>query len=570
MIKKINKIAIANRGEIAVRIIRGAQELGIKTVLLHSDVDRDSMAYRMSDEQVCIGSFEARQSYLHLDSVFEGVVSSKAQAVHPGVGFLSESADLARAFEKKGIFFVGPNSDFLSLFSNKKALCDEVKQLGIPTLPSFIIEKENLFIVLDFKAKEGNLSLDGKNKKHQKIEKALNQIYSKASEIGYPLMVKTNEGGGGRGLRKVYHKKDLIDAIESAFKEGKNSFQSENLFLEKYLDEARHIEAQIFVGADGSFFHLGTRDCTVQRRFQKLIEEAPASYLSFQVEEKIRNATLKFMKRFESYRGAGTLEFLVQGDQYYFIEMNPRLQVEHPVTEIIEGVDIVKAQILTAQNKPLLWNQKEFKKEFKSSNRPLYAIECRILAEDYDKFLRDGSIWPSTGKLGSVYWPLGPGRRFDVGFEKDDEITHFYDSLIGKVIVWDESRIRAIQKMRKTLSDTILFGVKTNISFLMSLLAHPDYVSGKMSTDFISNLIFDIPSSKNKNRNQKDEFPRSFSKPLLFYKGQEDLNKEDLKLAEKVYSYFKSFESKTKKDFKKISSSSSAESYKNPWMESWT
>lgn len=542
-IKNFFKIAIPNRGEVAVRIIRSSQELGIKTLLLHSEADRDSLAYRISDERICIGSSSVNTSYLNLEAVINGAVSRKVEALHPGFGFLSESPRLAHACQENNIQFIGPSEQCLHLLAQKPSVCHMAKNLGIPVLPSFSIPS---FFTSKSEGEEGRGNKRKKNQKSSMLSRE--DFFKKASQFPYPLMAKMSEGGGGRGLRRVSRVLDLEDSLKSALREGGLGFRSKEIFLEKYLEGAKHIEIQIFGGADGYLYCLGERDCSIQRRHQKILEEAPASFLSETLKSEIKKAAFLLMKNLGFvYEGAATVEFLVKGEDFYFLEVNPRLQVEHPVTEVLTGVDLVKAQILTAQGRPVFWERKPEPFDLRG-----HAIECRIYAEDpfcFDDKQERQSL-PSTGFLGSCSWPHGPGRRFDIGFEKGDWITPFYDALLAKVIVWDETRLRAINKMRRALKECILFGLKTNIPYLTSILEDEDFISGKIDTQFFSRHFSKyFLSSIRRNKNQ-----------FLFR--QDQLSVDEKMLGEKVG--------------KKWISSSSQEmaaflptDRPNPWFHPW-
>ncbi len=440
---KISKLAIANRGEVAVRIIHACRDMGITSVLLHSDADEKTMAYRMADETVRIGSSPVNESYLSIENNIAAAKSVGADAVHPGFGFLSENADFAQACADHRLIFVGPSPASIRLFGDKISAKILVEQLKISTVPGY-----------------------------QGADQELNLLIRKCDEIGYPVIIKASGGGGGRGLKVARNKSEAAGAIESAQREGQNAFGSSNVFIERYLDKAKHIEIQIFGDAKGQIFHLSERDCSVQRRHQKVIEEGPASMISQPMRKKLAEAAVKIASA-AKYKGAGTVEFLVQGDEYFFIEMNTRLQVEHPVTELILGIDLVKAQILTAQDLPLSWQQDEL-------NARGHSIECRLYAED--SYL--GGI-PSVGVLGNCHWQAGPGRRFEVGFDMGNEVTSFYDSMIAKIVVWDENRTRCIQKMKNALKETVIFGLKTNIPYLLAILDHEEFVDGNMTTQFI-------------------------------------------------------------------------------------
>jgi len=438
---KFRKVGIANRGEVAVRIIRACQELGLQTVLFHSTPDVNTRAYRMADVTEEIGGGPSQESYLSIDANIQAAIRSGVDAVHPGFGFLSENPEFARACEKNGITFIGPSSDAIRLFGDKISAKELVERLQAPLIPGYKGE-----------------------------DQTLERLTREAEGIGYPVMVKAAAGGGGRGLKIIREASQAKEMIESAQREGLSAFGSSKVFLEKYIEAAKHIEVQIFGDAAGKVHSLFERECSVQRRHQKIIEESLSPSLTEALREKI-SKTAVMIAEAAQYKGAGTVEFLLEGDRFYFMEMNTRLQVEHPVTEMVLGVDLVKAQILTAMDEPLLWWE---------DLRPRgHAIECRLYAEDP---YMNGV--PSTGLLGFCSFPEGPFRRFEVGFEEGDEITSFYDSMIAKIIVWDESRTRAIQKMEQTLKDTVVFGVKTNIPLLLKILSHEEFIRGTMTTRF--------------------------------------------------------------------------------------
>jgi acetyl/propionyl-CoA carboxylase alpha subunit len=438
----LTKLAIANRGEVAVRIIRAAQEMGIETLLLHSEADANSLPARLVDERICIGPAEVSASYLNISVNIESALSRGADAIHPGFGFLSENAEFAESCLARGLIFVGPSPEAIRLFGDKISAKHLVEKAGGPTVPGY----------------------DGNDQTPARLEQ-------EADRIGYPVMVKATAGGGGRGLRVIRNRGAARSEIEAAQREGKLAFGSAKVFLEKYIEGAKHIEVQIFGDASGKIFALGERECSVQRRHQKIIEEAPAAQLPPALKEKLVKVAID-VGQAAGYVGAGTVEFLVTGNEFYFMEMNTRLQVEHPVTEMVYGVDLVKAQLLTAQGKPLGWGELVPRG---------HAVECRLLAEDpYNNGL------PSTGRISTAAWPIGPGRRFDAGVESGDVVSTHYDPMIAKIIVVDESRTKAIQKMKRTLSETIMFGVRTNIPLLQEILRQPEFVLGTMSTDFFA------------------------------------------------------------------------------------
>ncbi|HVK61302.1 MAG TPA: biotin carboxylase N-terminal domain-containing protein [Bdellovibrionales bacterium] len=440
---KITKLAIANRGEVAVRIIHACKELGIRTVLLHSDVDIGTRAWRMADEKVCIGPAPTASSYLNIEANVRGAVSAGAQAVHPGFGFLSENADFAQACIDAGLIFVGPKPETIRALGDKISAKKLIESAKVPTVP-------------------GYAGAD------QKVE----TLVAEAARIGFPVIVKAAAGGGGRGMKVIRSNEEAPELIASAQREAMSAFGSAIVFLEKYLDRAKHIEFQVFGDFTGKCVHLFERECSVQRRHQKIVEESLSPSLTQELRAQMGKAAVDLAEK-AGYNGAGTVEFLVQDGKFYFLEMNTRLQVEHPVTEMVLGVDLVKAQILTAAKEFVVWKQADLIPRG-------HAIECRVYAEDsYNRGL------PSTGELLALSFPEGPGRRFEVGFEAGDEVTSFYDPMIAKIIVWDENRERAIRKTLKVIDESVIFGVRTNLPYLRSILSHPEFISGKMTTQFI-------------------------------------------------------------------------------------
>lgn len=440
---KIKRLAIANRGEVAVRIIMACKEMGIESVLLHSEADISTRAYRMADRRICVGSASTSESYLNIAANVQGAVAAGVDAVHPGFGFLSENADFAEAVQKAGMIFVGPSPKATRTLGDKVSCKTLAQKLGLPLVPGYQGEDQNL-----------------------------DHLVAEAEKIGFPVIVKAAAGGGGRGMKVLRSREGARELIESAQREALAAFGSQVVFLEKYLDRAKHIEFQIFGDATGRVIHLFDRECSVQRRHQKIIEEAISPSLTPDVRRKMGEAACAIAEA-ANYQGAGTVEFLYQDEKFYLLEVNTRLQVEHPVTELVMGVDLVKAQILTAEGQAVFLNRDLMIPRG-------HSIECRIYAEN--PYL--GGV-PSTGRVGTVWWPEGPGRRFDYGVEAGDEVTPFYDSMIAKVIVWDETRPRAIQKMQQVLSESIVFGVHTNIPYLKQILSHPEFVQGTMTTRFI-------------------------------------------------------------------------------------
>lgn len=443
IVKEIKRVAIANRGEVAVRIIKACEELGLETVLLHSDVDRGSRAYRMANFKVCIGGAPSSESYLNIENNIQGALAGGADALHPGFGFLSENADFAEACGKAGLVFVGPSAQSIRLLGDKISCKKLAQKAGLPLVPGY----------------EGE---------DQSVQTLLTEI----EKIGLPVIIKAAAGGGGRGMKLIRTMAEAQTQIESAQRESKAAFGSDKVFVEKYLDRAKHIEFQIFGDSTGHVQHLFDRECSVQRRHQKIVEEATSPSLTDDLRRQMGEMAAS-IGQLAQYKGAGTVEFLLQDGKFYLLEVNTRLQVEHPVTEEVMGIDLVKMQLQTAQGKFA------FPKNF--LNRPQgHSIECRVYAEDPFK-----NGMPSTGLLGTVSWPEGPRRRYEFGFEKGDTITSFYDPMIAKVIVWDQTRPAAIQKMIQVLQEATVFGVHTNIPYLIAILSHDEFINGIMTTRFI-------------------------------------------------------------------------------------
>lgn len=447
--KEIKRIAIANRGEVAVRILRACEELGIETVLLHSDVDVHSRAYRMATKTICIGSAPTAQSYLNIQANIDGALAAGADAVHPGFGFLSENADFAEACEKSGLIFIGPDAETIRTLGDKVRFKNLAEKAQLPLVPGYQGENQDVSFLI------------------QQVEK-----------IGLPVIVKAAAGGGGRGMKLIRSLDEAQNLIESAQREALSAFGSAQVFLEKYLDRAKHIEFQIFGDCTGHVQHLFDRECSVQRRHQKIIEEATSPSLTEDLRRRMGEVACT-IATLGKYKNAGTVEFLLQDGKFYLLEVNTRLQVEHPVTEEVLGIDLVKMQILTAAD------QFVFKTEDIRFPKG-HSIECRVYAENS----YEGGV-PSTGLLGYIHWPEGPRRRYEYGFATGDTITSHYDPMIAKVIVWDENRPRAIQKMIRTLKDSTVFGVHTNIPYLIEILSHEEFQKGTMTTRFIETYFVD-------------------------------------------------------------------------------
>jgi len=438
-----HKILIANRGEIAVRIIRTCMYMGIETVAVYSTADKDSLHVQLADEAVCIGGPKSKDSYLNMENIISAAINTGAEAIHPGFGFLSENADFAQLCEDCGIIFIGPKSEHIRAMGNKSWARNKMKEINVPVVPG----------------SEGEI---------ESIEDAIKL----ATKIGYPVLVKASAGGGGRGMRIANDEETLKNAINTAKHEAINAFGEGTLYLEKYVSNPRHIEFQVLCDKYGNILHLHQRDCSIQRRNQKIIEEAPG-IINQELKERMIEATLKACRAI-NYENAGTLEFLVSGEDFYFIEMNTRIQVEHPVTEMITGKDIVKEQIKIASGEKISFNQDEVVING-------YSIECRINAEDPKHQFR-----PSPGKIKLMHIPSGNGIRFDSLIFPDCEIQPFYDSMIGKLIVHGENREEAVKKMRAALEELVIQGLDTNQNFLYMIINNPDYIKGNFDTSFIN------------------------------------------------------------------------------------
>jgi acetyl-CoA carboxylase biotin carboxylase subunit len=439
------KILIANRGEIAVRIIRACRELGVQTVAVYSEADRSALHVRLADEAYPIGPAPARDSYLRGDHIIDVARRSKAGAIHPGYGFLAEREDFARAVEDAGLSFIGPRPSAIAAMGDKAVARATVAAAGIPVVPGT--------------EGEGNLSDD--------------DIIRIAPTIGFPLLIKATAGGGGKGMREVMAADGMPGLLQAARREAEAAFGDGNVYLEKLVTNARHIEFQIMADSHGNVIHLGERECSLQRRHQKLLEEAPSPFLDAELRRKMGDLACTAARAVD-YLNAGTIEFLVDADgAFYFLEMNTRLQVEHPVTELITGVDIVKEQLRIARGRKLRYAQEDI--HFNG-----WAIECRINAEDpYNNFM------PSTGRLALIIPPTGPGVRVDTGVYPGFEISPYYDSMISKLLVWGETRGEAVLRMRRALEEYKILGVKTNIPFHQTLMDSTRFMAGQFDTRFI-------------------------------------------------------------------------------------
>lgn len=443
-----NKILVANRGEIAIRIMRACRELGVRTVAVYSEADKKSLHVQFADETIFLGEAAPKESYLNADKLIDAAIQTHADAIHPGYGFLSENASFAAAVDSAKLIFIGPSADSIRAMGDKAQSKIKMKHAGVPTVPGF----EDLESEADFK--------------------------KAAKKIGYPVLIKASAGGGGKGMRVVNAEDELSEAVESARREALNSFGDEKLLIEKYLADAHHIEFQVFGDQHGNLLHLFERECSVQRRHQKIIEETPSPLLTPEIREKMGQAAVAAAKAV-NYHNAGTIEFIFdpKTSQYYFLEMNTRLQVEHPITELVTGIDLVQWQIKIAAGEKFPFVQGDF-------HQHGHAIECRVYAED-----PASGFLPSTGKLLQFIEPRGPGIRVDSGFTTGSEVTHFYDPLLAKLIVHAENRDTAIQKIRTALHDFVVHGVVTNIDFMQAVLAHEDFVACKVTTRWVEKIL---------------------------------------------------------------------------------
>ncbi len=444
----LNKVLIANRGEIAVRIIRACKEMNIRTVAVYSEADKNSLHTKLADEAVCIGPAPSAKSYLNIKNILEAASLTGSDSIHPGFGFLSENAQFAKMCEESNIKFIGPSYKIIDLMGNKSNAKDLMKSAGVPVVPGS----------------------DGSLKNFEEAKKI-------AQEIGFPIMLKASAGGGGKGIRLVEKIEDLEDAYNIVKQEAKVSFNDDEIYMEKFIVNPRHVEIQVLADEFGNVIHLGERDCSVQRRNQKVLEESPSTVLDEKLREKMGNAAIKAVKA-SKYSNAGTIEFLVDKDKnFYFMEMNTRIQVEHPVTEWVTGVDIVKEQLRIASGEKLRFKQGDI-------NFNGHSIECRINAENPDK-----NFMPCPGEIKDLNLPGGNGVRIDTAVYSGYKIPPTYDSMIAKLIVHAENRKEAISKMKRALEECIIDGIDTNIDFLYKILENEDFISGNFDTSFISKLL---------------------------------------------------------------------------------
>lgn len=442
-----DKILIANRGEIALRVQRACRELGIRTVAVHSEADREAKYVKLADESVCIGPAPSGQSYLNIPAVISAAEVTDAQAIHPGYGFLSENADFAERVEQSGFVFIGPRAETIRLMGDKVSAKDAMKKAGVPCVPG----------------SEGALSDDPA------------EIIKAAKQVGYPVIIKAAGGGGGRGMRVVHTEAALIASVNMTKAEAQAAFGNPVVYMEKYLEKPRHIEIQVLADQHGNAVFLGERDCSMQRRHQKIIEEAPAPLLNSRLRDKIGERCAEACRKIK-YRGAGTFEFLYENGEFYFIEMNTRLQVEHTVTEMITGIDLVQQQIFVAAGEKLKFRQKDIVLRG-------HAIECRLNAEDPYSFV------PSPGKITTFHMPGGPGVRIDTHAYAGYTVPPHYDSMIGKLITHGDTRDQAIARMRIALSEMMVGGISTNIALHSDLMADAAFHLGGTSIHYLEQKL---------------------------------------------------------------------------------
>jgi len=443
----LEKVLIANRGEIALRILRACKELGIKTVAVHSNVDRDLMHVRLADESVCIGPANPTQSYLNVPAIIAATEVTDAVAIHPGYGFLSENADFADQVERSGFIFIGPRAETIRLMGDKVSAIEAMQNAGVPTVPG----------------SDGPLNDDAE------------RTLSIAKRIGYPVIIKAAAGGGGRGMRVVHSEAALLKAIYVTQSEAKAAFGNDTVYLEKFLENPRHVEIQILGDGQGNAIYLGDRDCSMQRRHQKVIEEAPAPGIPEHVRNQVAETCIKACQLMK-YRGAGTLEFLYQDEQFFFIEMNTRVQVEHPVTEMVTGIDIVKEQLRIASGLPLSVKQEDIKLTG-------HAFECRINAEDPSTFM------PCPGKINLYHAPGGNGIRVDSHIYSGYTVPPNYDSLIGKLISYGIDRDEALVRMQNALDEILIDGIRTNIALHKDILRDPNFRKGGVNIHYLEHML---------------------------------------------------------------------------------
>lgn len=438
-------ILVANRGEIAVRVMRACRELGIKTVAVYSAIDRDALHVQVADQAICIGEAPPEKSYLNIDSIIDAAKKMKVEAIHPGYGFLSENHLFAERCEKEKIVFIGPNAAAMKLVGDKVASREVTEKAGIPLIPGM---------------KDKSTDVD--------------ECIAEADHIGYPVLLKASAGGGGKGMRVVRNKNELKGAVEAGMREAQAAFGDPSVYLEKFIERPRHVEFQILADNHGNAIHLFERECSIQRRHQKIVEESPSTALDDDLRRRMGETALKVVE-VSGYTNAGTVEMLLdENGEYYFLEVNARLQVEHPVTEMVTGVDLVHAQLRIASGEELWLRQEDLRQRG-------HAIECRVYAED-----PENNFLPSAGKILYMKEPSGPGIRHDCGVFSGYEVSVFYDPILSKLIAWAPSREICCYRMAAALDDFPILGIKTDIEFLHDVVVHPEFIAGNTFTDFIS------------------------------------------------------------------------------------
>jgi acetyl-CoA carboxylase biotin carboxylase subunit len=448
MVMNLKKVLIANRGEIAVRVIRACRELGIATVAVYSEADGGALHVQMADQALCIGPAAPLESYLNMDAIVAAARKSGAQAIHPGYGFLAENAGFARRCEREGLVFIGPDSRALALVGDKVASRVTMSRAGIPIIPGM-------------KERGTNAA----------------RFVAEAEEIGYPVLLKASAGGGGKGMRVIVSPEELPQAVEACMREAKGAFGDESVYLEKYLPAPRHVEFQMLADKHGNVVHLFERECSIQRRHQKIVEESPSTALDDHLRAEM-GATAVAVIKASKYTNAGTVEFLLDEEgHFYFLEVNARLQVEHPVTELTTGIDLVKQQLFIASGQKLTFQQKDIR-------RSGHAIECRIYAEDPAT-----GFMPSSGRVAFLREPGGPGVRHDCGIFAGCQVPVHYDSILSKLIVWGADREEARRRMLAALSEMAILGIQTTMGFSQDIIAHPEFVAGNTHTDFLEKYM---------------------------------------------------------------------------------
>lgn len=444
----IKKVLVANRSEIAVRIIRALKEMDIKSVAIYSDVDKNAVHTQLADESIRIGPPPPLESYLNQETIINAALETRCDAIHPGYGFLSERYDFNRKVRDAGLIFIGANPESMQLLGSKVSARQIMAKAGVPI----------------------TLGMMTSSKDYKEFE-------NYAERIGFPILIKASDGGGGKGMRIVREMKELQAAIDTAMRESMTAFGSDAIYLEKYIENPRHIEFQVARDHFGNAIHLNERECSIQRRHQKIIEETPSPVMTAELRNRMGAAAVQVVNS-ANYDNIGTVEFLVDKDlNFYFLEVNARVQVEHPITEMTTGIDLVKLQINIADNKPIPYKQEEIAQNG-------HAIECRIYAED-----AENNFAPSPGKILYIKEPAGPGIRYDSGIDKGTEVPTFYDPILSKLIVWGNSRDEAIKRMVNALKNNVILGVKTSMNFMVDVLNHPEFISGNTNTNFLPNYF---------------------------------------------------------------------------------